>query len=62
MASRPSATEEYEGHLTYALNSGDHHITAGTNPDRLQNEAACAALCGAGAVDASSGQRPPLYL
>jgi transposase len=32
-------------------------ITAGGNPDRLHNDAAFAALCGASPVQASSGQR-----
>lgn len=32
-------------------------ITAGDNPDRLKNEAAFAALCGAAPIDASSGKQ-----
>jgi len=31
-------------------------ITAGGNPERLRNDAAFAALCGVGPVQASSGQ------
>lgn len=37
------------------VNAADLIITYGTNPDRIRNERAFAALCGVSAVDASSG-------